>query len=1771
MPPTTRKGLSSLKQLRVQLDDLKSSFDDIWSFIQKFSDETTGTQVEVRLERIDDLWERFSENLVELKSHEYFEDEESYYSKLRKHLSDRYYEAKTFLLDKSKALRVSSELEQSAHEQSMSGVVGHVRLPQINLQSFKGDIDDWLSFRDLFTSLIHWRTDLPEVEKFHYLKGCLQGEPKSLIDPLKITKANYQIAWDILVKRYNNNKLLKKKQVQSFFKLPTLSKESVVELRYLVDGFDRVVQTLDQIVEPAEYKDLLLVNLLTMRLDPSTRRAWEEYSANKEMDLLTDLTEFLRQRMQVLESLPSRQTDNKIIHQQQPPPKPKASAIKASYNSIQSSGGRCVACKDNHLLYQCSAFQRLSVVDRDSLLKSQGLCRNCFRSGHQAKDCQSKFSCRICKNRHHTLVCFKSEKDHTVTVAAIAGGNHHSNSKESQGSSGSNSIQLANVAATDVSVCGTSNQLTSQVLLATAVVIVEDDVGSRYHARALLDSGSESNFVSERLTQRMKVIRNKVDVSVLGIGQGATKVKHTVQAVIRSRTSDFSRDMRFLVLPKVTANLPTTSINTEGWILPNGIELADPAFFTSKEVDMVLGIEAFFEFFESGRRITIGKHLPSLTDSVFGWVVCGGCSTPIKSLQVNCHFSTSEDLEKLMARFWSCEEVEFTDVYSLEEKKCEELFQRGVQRGPEGRYTVPLPKNEDVLPNLGESRDIAFRRLLGTERRLARDANLREQYIGFMDEYLKLGHMRKVEETTEGPVKRCYLPHHPVVKEASTTTKVRVVFDASCKTSSGVSLNDVLLVGPVVQEDLRSIILRSRMNQILLVSDVEKMFRQILTWLKDRPLQSVLFRFSPDEEVAVYELNTVTYGTKPAPFLATRTLRQLAADEEDRFPLAARAIREDVYMDDVITGTDEVDAAISLRNQLIEMMLCGGFKLRKWACNVPKVLEGVPEENLALRDPKGINLDSDQSVKTLGLTWMPITDTLRFQFTVPPIEPGVPLTKRRILSLIATLFDPLGLIGATTSSTKIFMQQLWTLQDETGNRLHWDQPVPLMVGENWRKFHEKLPLLYEIRVDRCVIIPKAVLVEIHCFSDASNKAYGGCVYIRSQDSSGIIKVRLLSSRSKVAPLRCQSIPRLELCGALLSAQLYEKVKDSTRLAVQTFFWTDSTCVLRWIESTPATWTTFVANRVAKIQTLTEGWQWRHVPGTDNPADLISRGVSPEDIVDNELWWEGPNWLKEAPEAWPGAVEEIPEAGEEERRRTVVACTVSPVAEFNEVYLSKFGSYSDLVRRTAYWLRLMKLLRIPAASRPANEFLNAAELKAAENAVLRNVQREVFAEEWKALSKGEFVSRKSPLRWFHPFVCKDGLIRVGGRLKNSEELESTKHPPVLPARHQLTRLILRCFHERLLHAGPQLLLGAVRLQFWPLGGRNVAREIVHRCVKCFRTKPSTMQQFMGELPSSRVNVSRPFTKTGVDYFGPVYIRPAPRRAAVKAYVSVFICLCTKAVHLELVSDLSTDRFLQALRRFVSRRGKCSDIYSDNGTNFVGARNKLAELYSLLSDRTHRDRVTSELAKDGIQWHFNPPSAPHFGGLWEAAVRSAKNHLIKVIGETPASSEDFATLLIQVEACLNSRPLTPMSDDPNDLEPLTPAHFLVGSSLQALPDPEFTTIPPNRLNHYQLMQQKLQHFWIRWRREYLSQLQARTKRWKPAVLVEVGKLVVIKDDNLPPMRWKMGRIVAIHPGEDNVVRVVTLKTATGELKRPVEKNCMLPLSNSQEENQIDATLS
>ncbi|XP_062541033.1 uncharacterized protein LOC134209068 [Armigeres subalbatus] len=904
MPPKEKKP-PALKLFMVQLKNIQTALDDIFRFVQNYQPTCTVSAINIRLQRIGELWGQYEETLNDIQAHDNFEDEEGEFDEARLGFSDKFYECKAFLMDKVKGQVGPDDVDSSMRGNETlphrHGTLDHVRLPQIKLQTFNGDIDE--------------KTDLPEVEKFHYLKGCLQGEPKNLIDLLKISKANYQVAWGLLINRYGNSKLLKKSQVKALFNLKTLSKESVVDLHTLMDGFERVVQNLDQVVKPEEHKDLLLVNLLTTRLDPVTRRGWEEHSSIKEQDTLADLTDFIRRRVRILESLPTKTSDSKGSHQSQQPMKQKSSAVKASYGSVQSSGEQCMVCKENHPLYQCSSFQRLSVREREAVLRSNSLCMNCFRPGHIAKNCPSKYFCRSCKGRHNTLVCFKSGKDGSSKVAAAT---ERNNSPPDAGEhSGSTSAQVVNVFATDSTISGAAQQFSSHVLLATAVVIVEDDEGSRFPARALLDSGSESNFIAERLSQRLRTRREKVDFSVLGIGQAASKVKHRIQALVCSRITYFSRSVNFLVLPKVTAK-----VNMNGWKMPDGISLADPAFFSPQfsAVDMA--------------RISIGNQMPTFNESVFGWVVCGGQTKPTESLRVNCSTATTATLEKLIARFWASEEVGTSKILSTEEQRCEELFQQSDFTG----NTVSLPKDEDVVSSIGDLRDIAYRRFLGTERRLARDANLREQYHQFMAEYIQLGHMTKVKDTTESE-KRCFLPHHPVIKEASTTTKVRVVFDASCKTSSGVSLNDALLVGPIVQEDLRSIMLRSRMKQIMLVADVEKMFQQIFIYPEYRHLQCIFWRSDTGAAVDVYQLNTVTYGTKPAPFLATRTFNQLATDEMLQYPLAARAVTEDTYMDDVITGADTIQAASEIRKQLEEMTSKGGFQLRKWASNKLEVLE----------------------------------------------------------------------------------------------------------------------------------------------------------------------------------------------------------------------------------------------------------------------------------------------------------------------------------------------------------------------------------------------------------------------------------------------------------------------------------------------------------------------------------------------------------------------------------------------------------------------------------------------------------------------------------------------------------------------------------------------------------------------------------------------------------------------------------------------------------------
>ncbi|XP_058827613.1 uncharacterized protein LOC131687537 [Topomyia yanbarensis] len=1113
--------------------------------------------------------------------------------KQRTKYESAYYRVKGFLLAKNKSF--NPNVTNTLSTIRSPPLASQVRLPDVKLPVFNGNLDTWLNFHDLLVSLVHSSVELSNIQKFYYLRSSLLGDALKLIQTIPISANNYPVAWNLLVDHFQNPARLKQSYVDALFEFPSIKRESAAELYSLVEKFEANVKVLQQLGEKVQFWDILLIRMLSIRLGPTTRRDWEEFSTAKEAISFKDLTSFIQRRVTVLQNIQSTTVDVPVSGQVK---KPSQRPV-ASHNATPFNARRCIICNDHHPLYQCAAFSKMGSEDKEKEVRRNHLCRNCLRKCHQAKDCSLTSTCRKCRGKHHC-------SSHQPTSSGRKTANY-TDEKSTPAASTSNPPTASVSATIEPASFASVSQGRKAILLATAVVIVVDDSGAEHTARALLDSCSECCFVTESFSQRIKAQRKKVHLPIAGIGQSSAHARHKLFSTIRSRTGRYSTDLEFLVLPKITIDLPSTSVDTSAWEIPPSIQLADPSFCRSSH------------------------------------------GQPIAPIVAN--IATVNDVHCLLERFWSIEEDNASPCYSIEEAACEEHFRRTVTRNTEGRYIVRLPLKQDVLSSLVDNRRTALRRFHQLEGRLVRNPDLHQQYRVFVEEYHALEHMQRVTDYENPPTPCYHLPHHAVVREDSTTTKLRVVFGASCKTPNGPSLNDALLVGPTVQEDLRSIIMRARTHPVMLIADIKQMYRQVLVDEQDTPLQRI----------------TVTYGTASAPYLATRVLQQLANDERDEYPEAAEVLRKDFYVDDLFSGVRNIAETTALRKQLDALLLKGGFKLRKWASNEEAVLEDVPAENRAVQEL--VDLDRDPCIKTLGLHWEPPTDQLRYKIQLPTSTTDAPLTKRIALSYIARLFDPLGLVGPVVTTAKIFMQTLWTLKDDDGKIWSWDNELPPAIKERWQEYQSQLHLLNDLRIDRCILLSNLVSVQLHFFSDASEHAYGSCVYVRSTNASSAVKVCLLTAKSKVAPLKKQSIPQLELCGALLSAELYEK---------------------------------------------------------------------------------------------------------------------------------------HMVRVAAYCRRFLQNCRKTSTARTESAHLTVDERKEAEATIIRLIQQQSFSTEYKALQQAQAVSPKSRIRWFHPFIGSDQLIRIGGRLGKANQQYDSKHQILLPSSHHFSIILVRYYHEKYLHAAPQLL-------------------------------------------------------------------------------------------------------------------------------------------------------------------------------------------------------------------------------------------------------------------------------------------------------------------------------------------------------------------------------
>ncbi|XP_024889769.1 uncharacterized protein LOC112466111 [Temnothorax curvispinosus] len=1618
------------------------------------------------------------------------------------------------------------------------------RLPIIKLPEFDGTPDRWLSFKDLFTSII-LNTSLTAVEKLQYLKTSLKGSAALLLKNTKLTADNFQKSWEALVAFYENTRLLVNETIQSLFSLKRMTKESATEMEQLYTNMTQIYRTLETLQRPVETWDDILVFIAVQRLDANSVKAWEiRLGSAKQPPTWDQIRTFMFDRFHTLQAVERNRSGFRSLQST------AASHFQGkSKDEKTGKSNSCVLCSAKHYIAHCSQYTSKTVQQRMAIIAKHKLCYNCLGL-HRASACRVTTRCLKCGNKHHTTIHQFNKKstnsDQSSTKAETKAVSSPTIKTDQAAQSTSTNSDVKTVHAASIS------RSTSSVLLATAQIVIESHNGERIKARALIDQGSEISLITERLVQRLRLPRKHSIIPLIGIG--AQKARQTRGVVTFKMKPHFESEYECFIdahiLPKLTTSLPSKLCDSSTWIHLIGLQYADPDFTIPGSIDIILGADIYGIILEEG-IIKGALDTPIAQRTKLGWIISGPAGNASNSFLIRSnHISTDKELYDLIQRFWEMERIPISENSSLseEDQQCELHFQSTHTRDSSGRYQVKLPFSQPA-EKLGDSRTKAVKVLNSLSKRLLSDPQYEKAYHKFMDDYKELQHMTLVPDSCPEPQHVYYLPHHGVLRD-NDLNRIRVVFNGSSRTSTGYSLNDILFTGAKLQINLFDVLIWWRRFPFVFSFDMMKMYRQILIHPDDRDLQRILWILQSKGILTIqtFQLNTVTYGEICAPFLALRTIIQLIKDEGSKYPLAVPVLKKGRYMDDGFGGSDSIKKARSIVQEVTEICNAGGFPLHKWSANHPEILDSIPPDKQAISSPVKIN--ENALVNTLGLCWNPPTDTFHFTIEIP--KPNT-LSKRTVMSVIAKIFDPLGLLAPVLIPAKVLIQELWTL------KLGWDDPLPGAVSTKWNQFVNKLQEKHKIAIPRWIGVTSDHHIEIHGFCDASQQAIAAAVYVRSTDAHGVTKVSLLCAKTKVAPLKRLTIARLELEGAVLMTKLISQVSNILEWdRVPVTVWLDSSIAKTWITGHPSRWKDFVHNRVVFIQKTLPHAQWRFVSGKENPADCATRGLTPVQVQEFTTWWQGPHWLSASPSTWPNEVRALNiEDNLEERPMKVVTISKDYGPELWEL-AHRYSDLTRLLRITATCMRAIARFRRSNAILSETP-LTPQELNHAKLFWIKAVQQVYFKHDLQTLSSGRSLDKTSPLLRLTPKLDSDGFLRVGGRLHSAFLPINTKHPFILPKDSPFTALIIADAHLRTMHGGTQLTTNFIRTEYWIIGGRAPIRSFILKCIRCARFRQKRAQQIMAPLPIENLTPSRAFLHSGVDYAGPFVLKTWRGRnpQTYKAYIALFVCHATSAIHLELVTDYTTDAFIAAYKRFTARRGICATLMSDCGTNFQGADSELKRLFSSSSEEL--GNLAMLLANHGTQWKFNPPSAPHFGGKWEAGVRSVKFHLKRVVGDNLLTFEEMSTWLTQIEATLNSRPLCPLTDDPNDLNALTPGHFLIGGAPTIIPEPSLEAVKVARLSRWQLIRQMLDSFWTRWSSECLQRYLSIYKWNKATPSLKVGSLVLVVDERYPPSKWPLGRIIETFPGSDGYTRVVSVRTQHAVLKRPIVKVCPLPIES------------
>nr|XP_044248645.1 uncharacterized protein LOC108069676 [Drosophila takahashii] len=1384
--------------------------------------------------------------------------------------------------------------------------------------------------------------------------------------------------------------------------------------------------------------------------------------------------------------------------------------------SAQQRVEHCMVCDGPHCISRCESFAGLPYAAKWDVVRTSHLCKICLKRHN--KSCWKKRSCGInnCQAIHHPLL----HQDQSPVPGAL--NNHRQPENEGEESY----FRII-----PVTLRGKSKLIEIYAFMddGSTLTLLEESV-----ANELEEDGIPSPLCISWTgsVQRQEPSSRRLDLRISGTSQNSKVFNisnvHTVASLGMTAETMIAEDVK-----RKYRHLKGIPIKSYKQVVPK----------------MIIGVNN--PNLISSLKVREGKwNQPVAAKTRLGWTVYGGSRQ--RGNRFNFHkCECDSDLHEMVKAYITAEDKVSTQRKSTpeESRASEILMERTTYDG--NKYTAGLLWLDEHR-SFPDSFPMAERRLKCLQRKMHNDPELAVELNQQIQNLVDKGYAKKLssEETKKDAAGAWYLPIF-TVRNPHKPNRVRLVWDAAAKASK-YCLNDYLLKGPDLLVPLLRIMYNFRMRAVAISGDIAEMFHRIAVRQEDACAQRFLW-CNQSGTADVYQLNVLTFGAACSPCIAHYVRDKNALKHAEEFEAAARAITKFHYVDDYIDSCDTPQQAITLAREVKEVHSRGGFHMHKWCSNHKEVVADLNGSTKQEEKEFYNNEEIHSFEKILGMQWSPSQDAftyaLRFvRLNRNIIKENIVPTKREVLQVLMSVFDPMGFVSCIMMYLKILLQNIWR------TKMGWDDELPPELYVQWNLWLSYLPLISQVAIPRRYFengTPEDCSTQLHIFVDAGEEAYAAVAYFRIQ-FQGIITVRLVSAKSKVAPVRPLSIPRMELQSALTGARLFRDIKAQHDIKfTETHLWTDSKTVLAWLNGDPRKYQQFVMFRLAEISELSDVNHWRWVPSKHNVADVATKRQSGPEAYDR--WFAGPEFLRLPAETWP--ITESSHSTTEELRPRLLHIRQATIRPNYEA----FSKWITLSRAVAYWFLYKEQLTSQSRKQSKPTRISVFHIRNAQAYIFRCVQIEGFPDEFARVLKSTPVARSSVLWRLQLCMNEDNIMQVRNRVG---KFKSTSDDLViLPTSHWVTKLIVRHYHEKSYHINHETALNEVRQRFYIPKLRPLFKQVRRDCQQCKLDRAKPQPPIMAPLPPARLGgFQRPFTFVGIDYFGPLTVIDG--RKSLKRWGMISTCLTMRAIHIEIVNSLSTDSCLMGLRNFIARRGLPHEIYSDNGTNFRGADSFLQEVQFIDESKMHH-----HLAQLGIEWKFNPPAAPHMGGAWERMVRSIKTVLYKISPHQKFSDESLRTAMLEIELTVNSRPLTFVSLDHDDQEALTPNHFLLGSSNGTKP-----FCDPERINYRWCLRQSEQfanQFWTRWVTEILPTITRRSKWHEKVKPIDVGDLVIIVDETQRRNTWLKGRVIEVTRASDGQVRRAKVQTRDGFLVRPAVKLAVLdvgPIESKLQESSL-----